>query len=137
MRGARVTRGGCSLLHDDVLEHRCRRSRSLHLGPGASKPDHQQSISLGCPPRLKLIGSISLGAGVYGAGGDPSEEVQMYSRILALTTAAFILACGTIGAFAQNQMTRQPDQQQMQSHPMDHEGEGAMGHGSMMGGGMM
>jgi EF hand len=61
----------------------------------------------------------------------------MYSRILALTTAAFILACGTIGAFAQNQMTRQPDQQQMQSHPMDNEGEGAMGHGSMMGGGMM
>jgi Ca2+-binding EF-hand superfamily protein len=60
----------------------------------------------------------------------------MYSRILGLTTSAFILAYGTIGASAQNQMTPQPDQH-MQSHPMDQEGTGAMGHGSMMGGGMM
>jgi len=55
----------------------------------------------------------------------------MYSRILGLTTSALILAYGTVGAFAQDQMTPQPDQQQMQSHPM--EGAGAMGHGSMMG----
>jgi hypothetical protein len=61
----------------------------------------------------------------------------MYSRILALTTYALILAYGTVGAFAQNQMAPQPDQQQMQSHPMGHEGAGTMGHGSMMGGGMM
>ena len=61
----------------------------------------------------------------------------MYSRILALTTSALILAYGTVGAFAQNQMTPQPDQQQMQSHPMGQEGAGAMGHGNMMGGGMM
>jgi hypothetical protein len=61
----------------------------------------------------------------------------MYSRILALTTSALILAHGTVGAFAQNQMTPQPDQQQMQSHPMGQEGAGTMGHGSMMGGGMM
>jgi hypothetical protein len=61
----------------------------------------------------------------------------MYSRILALTTYALILAYGTVGAFAQNQMAPKPDQQQMQSHPMGHEGAGTMGHGSMMGGGMM
>ena len=61
----------------------------------------------------------------------------MYSRILALTTSALILAYGTVGAFAQNEMTPQPDQQQMQSHPMSQEGTGMMGHGSMMGGGMM
>jgi hypothetical protein len=58
----------------------------------------------------------------------------MYSRILGLTTSAFILAYGTMGASAQNQMTPQPDQHM---HPMDQEGTGAMGHGSMMGGGMM
>jgi len=61
----------------------------------------------------------------------------MYSRILGLTTSALILAYGTFGAFAQSQMTPQPDQQQMQSHPMGQEGAGTMGHGSMMGGGMM
>jgi hypothetical protein len=61
----------------------------------------------------------------------------MYSRILGLMTSALILAYGTDGAFAQNQMTPQPDQQQMQSHPMGQEGVGAIGHGSMMGGGMM
>jgi hypothetical protein len=59
----------------------------------------------------------------------------MYSRVLGLTTSVLILAYGT--AFAQNQVTPQPDQQQMQSHPMDHEGAGTMGHGGMMGGGMM
>jgi EF hand len=61
----------------------------------------------------------------------------MYSRILGLTTSALILAYGTVGAFAQNQMTPQPDQPQMQSHPMGQEGAGPMGRGSMMGGGMM
>jgi EF hand len=54
----------------------------------------------------------------------------MYSRILGLATSALILAYGTVGAFAQDQMTPQPDQQQMQ-HPMGH--EGTIGHGSMMG----
>ena len=57
----------------------------------------------------------------------------MYSRILALTTSALILAYGTVGAFAQNQMAPQPDQQQMQSHPMGQERAGTMGHGDMMG----
>ena len=56
----------------------------------------------------------------------------MYSRILGLTTSALILAYGSVGAFAQSQMTPQPDQQQMQSHPMGQEGAG-MGHGGMMG----
>ena len=58
----------------------------------------------------------------------------MYSRIFGLATSALILAYGTVGAIAQDQMAPQPDQQQMQ-HPMGH--EGTMGHGSMMGGGMM
>jgi hypothetical protein len=57
----------------------------------------------------------------------------MYSRILGLTTSALILAYGTVGAFAQSQTTPQPDQQQMQSHPMGQEGAGTMAHGSMMG----
>jgi EF hand domain-containing protein len=59
----------------------------------------------------------------------------MYNRILGLTISTLVLAYGTVGAFAQNQI--QPDQQQMQSHPMGQEGAGTMGHGSMMGGGMM
>jgi EF hand len=69
----------------------------------------------------------------------------MYSRILGLTISALILAYGTVGAFAQTQMTPQPDQQQMQTHPMGQEGAGTMGAGmmrnmmgrGMMGGGMM
>jgi len=42
-----------------------------------------------------------------------------------------------MGAFAQGQTTSQPDQQQMQSHPMGQEGAGTMGQRGMMGGGMM
>ncbi len=61
----------------------------------------------------------------------------MYSRILGLTTSTLILAYGTVGAFAQNQMAPQPDQQQMQSHSMGQEDADMMGHGRIMGGGMM
>jgi EF hand domain-containing protein len=61
----------------------------------------------------------------------------MYSRILGVTSFALILTYGTVGAFAQGQMAPQPDQQQMQSHPMSQEDPGTMGRGSMMGGGMM
>ena len=61
----------------------------------------------------------------------------MYSRILGLTTSALILAYGTMGAFAQGQTTPQPDQQQMQSHPMGQEGAGTMERGGMMGRGTM
>lgn len=56
----------------------------------------------------------------------------MHSRILGLTTSALILAYGTVGAFAQNQMTPQPDQQQMQSHPIGQEAADTTGHGGMM-----
>ncbi|MGO4514035.1 EF-hand domain-containing protein [Bradyrhizobium sp. 2TAF36] len=61
----------------------------------------------------------------------------MYNRILGLTTSVLILAYCTVDAFAQSQITPQPDQQQMQSHPMGQEGGGTIGHGSMRGGGMM
>src|SRR5215510_7514070 len=61
----------------------------------------------------------------------------MYSRILGVTTSTLILAYGSVGAFAQGQTTPQPDQQQMQSHPMGQEGADTMGRGGMMGGGMM
>ena len=61
----------------------------------------------------------------------------MYSRLLGLTTSALILACGATGAVAQSQMAPQPDQQQMQSHPMGQEGADTMGHGGMVGHGMM
>ena len=61
----------------------------------------------------------------------------MNGRILGLTISVLILTYGTVGAFAQNQMTPQPDQQQMQSHPMGQEDAGMMGPGSMMAHGMM
>lgn len=65
----------------------------------------------------------------------------MYTRVLAIPISALILAYGAVGAIAQDQMTPQKDQQQTQSHPMDHEDAGMMGHGMMrghmMGHGMM
>jgi hypothetical protein len=61
----------------------------------------------------------------------------MYKHILGLTTSALILAHGTLGAIAEDRTTPQPDQQQMQSHPMGQEGEFTMGHPGMMGGAMM
>ena len=61
----------------------------------------------------------------------------MCTRILGLTISALILACGIVGAIAQDRMTPQPDQQQMQSHPTGQEGASTMGQGGMMGHGMM
>jgi len=46
----------------------------------------------------------------------------MHTRVLGLAASAFILACGAVGAIAQDQVTPQqptPDQHQMQSSPMD------------------
>ena len=62
----------------------------------------------------------------------------MYTRVLGLTISALILAYGAVGAIAQDRMTQQPDQQQMQSHPMGQEDAGTMGQGQcgMMGGHM-
>lgn len=60
----------------------------------------------------------------------------MYSRILGVATSAFILAYGTVGAFAQGQTTAQPDQQQMQSRQMSQESPDAMGPGATVGRGM-
>ena len=59
----------------------------------------------------------------------------MHRHILGLTVSALILAFGTSGVSAQDQM-HQPDHQQMQSHPMGQDSEGMMGHG-MMGDAMM
>ena len=61
----------------------------------------------------------------------------MYTRVLGLTISALVLAYGAVGAIAQDRMTQQPDQQQMQSHPMGQEDAGTMGQGGMMGRGMM
>ena len=61
----------------------------------------------------------------------------MYTRVLGLTISALILAYGAVGAIAQDRMTQQPDQQQMQSHPMGQEDAGTMWQGGMMGRGMM
>lgn len=60
----------------------------------------------------------------------------MYTRMLGLTTSALILAYGSVGAVAQDQMTPQPEQQQTESHPMGHGGAGATGQGSTTQGGM-
>lgn len=61
----------------------------------------------------------------------------MYTRVLGLTVSAVILTYGVVGAMAQERMTTQPDQPQVQSHPMGQEGASPMGQGGMMGGGMM
>ena len=61
----------------------------------------------------------------------------MYTRVLGITISALILAYGIVGAIAQDQMTPQLDQQQMQSHPKGQEGTSTMGQGGMMGHGMM
>jgi hypothetical protein len=65
------------------------------------------------------------------------RRFEMYTRVLGLTISALILAYGAVGAIAQDRMTQQPDQQQMQSHPMGQEDAGTMGQGGMMGRGMM
>lgn len=61
----------------------------------------------------------------------------MYTRVLGPTISVLILAYGIAGAIAQDRMTPQPDQQQMQSHPTGQEGASTMGPGGMMGHGMM
>jgi hypothetical protein len=61
----------------------------------------------------------------------------MYTRVLGLTISALILAYGAVGAIAQDRMMPQPVQQQTQSHPTGQEGAVTMGHGGMMGRGMM
>lgn len=61
----------------------------------------------------------------------------MYTRLLGLTISALILTHCVVGANAQERMTPQPDQQQMQSHPTGQEGASTMGQGGMMGHGMM
>ena len=59
----------------------------------------------------------------------------MYARVLGLTISAVILACGAVGALAQERAMPPPVQQQAQAQPTGQEGSGMMGHG-MMGGGM-
>ena len=61
----------------------------------------------------------------------------MYKRFRVLTMSALILAYGASGAIAQERTTPQPDQQQMQPHPMGEEGTGGMMGRGMMGRGMM
>jgi hypothetical protein len=61
----------------------------------------------------------------------------MYTRFRVLTMSALILVYGASGAIAQDRTTPQPDQQQMQPHPMGEEGSGRMMGRGMMGGGMM
>ena len=61
----------------------------------------------------------------------------MYTRALGLTVSALILAYGVVCAIAQDRITPQPDQQQMQSHPTGQAGASTMGQGDMMGHGMM
>ena len=61
----------------------------------------------------------------------------MYARVLGLTISAVILACGDVGALAEDRMMpQQPVQQQAQSQPPGQEGSG-MGRGGMTAGGMM
>jgi hypothetical protein len=61
----------------------------------------------------------------------------MYSRVLGLTSSALILAYGSVGAVAQDEMTTERIQHQMQSPAMGQEGAGPMQQGNMMGGCMM
>ena len=57
----------------------------------------------------------------------------MYTRVQGLTISAVILAYGIVGAIAQERMTPQLDQPQMESHPTSQEGAGTMGQGRLMG----
>jgi hypothetical protein len=66
----------------------------------------------------------------------PLRRFKMRKQVLMLTTSGFILACGSIAASGQPMM-QQPDHQQTQQQPTDHEGPGMMGQGGMMGRGMM
>jgi|ERR1700716_1767323 len=66
----------------------------------------------------------------------------MQKHVLVLTTSAFVLACSPIAASAQQSpsvpMTQQPGQQQTQQQPTGQEDSSMMGRGMMMGhGGMM
>jgi hypothetical protein len=65
------------------------------------------------------------------------RRFEMDTRVLGLTISAVILTYGAVGAIAQDRPTQQPDQQQMQSHPMGQEDPDTMGPGGMMGRGMM
>lgn len=61
----------------------------------------------------------------------------MYTRVLGLAISAIILASGAVGAMAQDRMAPRPDQQHVQSQPMDQMGQEGMMRGGMMGPGMM
>ena len=65
----------------------------------------------------------------------------MQKHVLMLTTSAFVLACSSIAANAQQTpgvpMTQQPGQQQTQRQPTGQEDSSMMGHGGMMDRGMM
>jgi hypothetical protein len=61
----------------------------------------------------------------------------MRTRILELTISTLILTYGVGGATAQDRMTPQLAQQQMQSDPMGEGGARTTGQGGMMGRGMM
>ena len=65
------------------------------------------------------------------------KEVEMFKHVLGLTTSVLILVHGTVGVTAQDRMTPQPDQQQMQSHPIGQEGADTMGYPGMRRGAMM
>ena len=65
----------------------------------------------------------------------------MQKHVLMLTTSAFVLACSSIAANAQQPpgvpMTQQPGQQQTQQQPTGQEDSSMMGPGGMMDRGMM
>lgn len=65
----------------------------------------------------------------------------MQKHVLMLTTSAFVLACSSIAANAQQSpgvpMTQQPGQQQTQQQPTGREDSSMMGPGGMMDRGMM
>jgi hypothetical protein len=65
----------------------------------------------------------------------------MQKHVLMLTTSAFVLACSSIAANAQQPpgvpMTQQPGQQQTQRQPTGQEDSSMMGPGGMMDRGMM
>jgi hypothetical protein len=72
--------------------------------------------------RDRRISTLVRGRGVL------LSRFKMQKHVLMLTTSGFILACGDIAASAQQPlggpMMQQPDQQQTQQQPTDHEGRG-------------
>src|SRR5262249_24167327 len=120
------------------------RGASAAAGDAGDRTSHQRGIGCLCGDvggrrglRINIARKELVGRGVF------LRRFKMQKHVLALTTSAFVLACGAIAASAQQgpMMQQQPQTLQQQEH---HDwrggtmgGPGMMGRGGMMGPGSM